>query len=157
MQLLSKYNILNKEIRNDCLLSALMYNNRRLLEQMLICLDFQKNELNSLLESVPGIHEGFIKVSLLKQIPSFKRYDHDIFIAHIVQSIIEQGNANTFIRDAKIIVPQLQEMLNKYSKYNLRHREAVEILINESVDIDTEKVIEHDRKFSLDLRIGRLY
>ena len=39
MQLLSKYDILTKEIRNDCLLSALMYNNRRLLEQMLKFLD----------------------------------------------------------------------------------------------------------------------
>ena len=48
-------------------------------------------------------------------------------------------------------------MLHQYSKYNLRHREAVEILINENVDIDTEKVIERDRKFSLDLRIGRFY
>ena len=74
-----------------------------------------------------------------------------------IQSIIEQGNIETLILDAKIIVPQLQEMLNKYSKYNLRHREAVEILINENVDIDTEKVIERDRKFSLDLRIGRFY
>ena len=73
-----------------------------------------KNELNSLLESSPGINEGFIKVSLLKQIPSFKRYDHDICIAHIVQSIIEQGDTETLIRDAKIIVPQLQKMLNKY-------------------------------------------
>ena len=98
-----------------------------------------------------------MKVSLLKQIPSFKRYDHDICIAHIVQSIIEQGNTEPLIRDAKIIVPQLQKMLNKHSKYNLRHREAVEILINENVDIDTEKAIERDRKFSLDLRIGRFY
>ena len=41
----------------------------------------------------------------------------------------------------------------------MRHREAVEILINENVDIDTEKAIEHDRKFSLDLelRTGRFY
>ena len=39
IQLLSKYNILTKEIKNDCLLSALMYNNRKLLEQLLICLD----------------------------------------------------------------------------------------------------------------------
>ena len=61
------------------------------------------------------------------------------------------------IRDAKIIVPQPQKMLNKYSKYNLRHREAVEILINENADIDTEKAIERDQKFSLDLRIGRFY
>ena len=74
-----------------------------------------------------------------------------------IQSIIEQGNIETFILGAKIIAPQLQEMLNKYSKYNLRHREAVEILINENVDIDTEKVIERDRKFSLDLRAGRFY
>ena len=42
-----------------------------------------------------------------------------------IQSIIEQGNIETLILDAKIIVPQLQEMLNKYSKYNLRYREAV--------------------------------
>ena len=213
IQLLSKYNILTKEIRNDCILSVLMYNNHKLLEQIMICLDLNhsndyiflskccmvlqsrencskllqqhhiirpvsmtteehintiftvfgmfyndfKSELNGLLESAPGIHKGFIKVSLLKLIPSFRRYDHDICIAHIVQSIIEQGNADTLIRDAKIIVPQLQEMLNQYSKYNLRHREAVEILINENVDIDTEKVIERDRKFSLDLRIGRFY
>ena len=68
-----------------------------------------KNELNSLLESAPGIHEGFIKVSLLKQIPSFKRYDHDICISHIVQSIIEQGDTETLIRGATIIVPQLQK------------------------------------------------
>ena len=121
MQLLSKYDILTKEIRNDCLLSALMFNNHKLLEQMLICLDLNdsndyvfisqccmvlqnrenctkllqqyriirpvsmtreehintiftlfgifynyfKNELNSLLESVTGVHERFIKVSLL--------------------------------------------------------------------------------------------
>ena len=39
MQLLSKYNILTKEISNDCLLSVLMYNNHMLLEQMLICID----------------------------------------------------------------------------------------------------------------------
>ena len=44
-----------------------------------------------------------------------------------IQSIIEQGNIETFILGAKIIAPHLQEMLNKYSKYNLRHREAVDI------------------------------
>ena len=217
MQLLSKYDILTEEIRSDCLLSVLMYNNHMLLEQMLICLDLNdsnvyifisqccmvlqnrenctkllqqhriirpvsmtkeehidiiftlfgmfyndfKSELNGLLESAPGVHKRFIKVSLLKLIPSFRRYtyDHDICIAHIVQTIIEQGETETLIRDAKIIVPQLQKMLNKYLKYNLRHREAVEILINENVDIDTEKAIEHDQKFSLDLelRIGRFY
>ena len=217
MQLLSKYDILTEEIRSDCLLSVLMYNNHKLLEQIVICLDLNdsndyifisqccmvlqnrenctkllqqhriirpvsmtkeehiniiftlfgifyndfKNELKSLLESVPGVHKRFIKVSLLKLVPSFKRYmyAYDIYIAHIVQSIIEQGDTDTLIRDSKIIVPQLQKMLNKYSKYNLRHREAVEILINENVDIDTEKAIEHDRKFSLDLElgIGRFY
>ena len=39
MQLHCKYNILTKEIRNDCPLSVVMYNNHMLLEQMLICLN----------------------------------------------------------------------------------------------------------------------
>ena len=47
--------------------------------------------------------------------------------------------------------------MNKYSKYNLRHREAVEILINENVKIDTEKAIERDSNFPLGLGRRRLY
>ena len=211
--LLNKYVILTKEIRNDCLLLALMYNNHKLLEQMLKFLDFNgsnentfiskcctvlqnrkqctnllhdrrvirrvsmskeehiktiftlfcifyndfKNELKSLLESAPGIQHGFIKASLLNQIPSFRLYDHDIFVAQIVLSIIELGKSETLIHDAKFIVPQLREMLLNYSRYSLRIRHAVELLIHENVEIDTEKVIERDRKFSLDLRIGRFY
>ena len=215
MQLLSKYDILTKEIRNDCLLSALMYNNCRLLEKMLKFLDLNgsngnkfisqccmvlqnrenctkllhhlrvirpvsmskeeriytffftlfgifyndfKNELNSLLESAPGIQQGFIKVSLLNQIPSFRFYDHDIFVAHIVLSIIELGKTETLIHDAKFIVPQLREMLLNYSRYSLRIRHAVELLIHENVEIDTEKVImRDDSNFPLGLRRGRLY
>ena len=216
MQLLNKYYILTKEIRNDCLLLALMYNNHKLLEQMLNFLDLNgwneknentfiskcctvlqnrkqctnllrqrriirlvsmskeehiktiftlfcifyndfKNELKSLLESAPGIQHGFIKASLLNQIPSFRLYDHDIFVAQIVLSIIELGKSETLIHDAKFIVPQLREMLLNYSRYSLRIRQAVELLIHENVEIDTEKVIERDRKFSLDLRIGRFY
>ena len=214
MQLLSKYDILTKEIRNDCLLSALMYNNRRLLEKMLkflylngsnenkfisqCCMVLQnrenctkllhhrrvirpvsmskvehiytiftlfgifyndfKNELNSLLESAPGIQQGFIKVSLLNQIPSFRFYDHDIFVAHLVLSIIELGKTETLIHDAKFIVPQLREMLLNYSRYSLRIRHAVELLIHENVEIDTEKVImRDDSNFPLGLRRGRLY
>ena len=213
MQLLNKYDILTKEIRNDCLLSALMYNNHKLLEQMLKFLDLKgsnentfiskccmvlqnrkqctnllhqrrvirpvsmskeehiktiftlfcifyndfKNELKSLLESAPGIQHGFIKASLLNQIPSFRLYDHDIFVAQIVLSIIELGKTETLIHDAKFVVPQLREMLLNYSMYNLRIRYAVELLIHENVEIDTEKVIMKDSMFPLGLRRGRLY
>ena len=213
MQLLNKYDILTKEIRNDCLLSALMYNNHKLLEQMLKFLDLNgsnentfiskcctvlqnrkqctnllhhrrvirpvsmskeehiktiftlfcifyndfKNELKSLLESAPGIQHGFIKASLLNQIPSFRLYDHDIFVAQIVLSIIKLGKTETLIHDAKFVVPQLREMLLNYSMYNLRIRYAVELLIRENDEIDTEKVIMKDSMFPLDLGRGRLY
>ena len=213
MQLLSKYNILTKEIRNDCLLSVLMYNNRRLLEQMLKFLDLKgtnenkfiskccmvlqnrenctnllshrrfirpvrmskeehidtiftlfgifyndfKNELKRLLESAPGIQQGFIKSSLLNQIPSFRHYDHDIFVAQLVLSIIELGKTETLVHDAMLIVPQLQEMLLYNSTYHLHLRYAVELLIHENVEIDTEKVILRDSKFPFDLRRGILY
>ena len=213
IQLLSKYDILKKEIRNDCLLSALMYNNHKLLEQMLKFLDLKgsnentfiskcctvlqnrkqctnllhhrrvirpvsmskeehiktiftlfckfyndfKNELKSLLESAPGIQHGFIKASLLNQIPSFRLYDHDIFVAQIVLSIIELGKTEILIHDAKFVVPQLREMLLNYSMYNLRIRYAVELLIHENVEIDTEKVIMKDSRFPLDPGRGRLY
>ena len=213
MQLLNKYDILTNEIRNDCLLSALMYNNHKLLEQMLKFLDLKgsnentfiskcctvlqnrkqctnllhhrrvirpvsmskeehiktiftlfckfyndfKNELKSLLESAPGIQHGFIKASLLNQIPSFRLYDHDIFVAQIVLYIIELGKTETLIHDAKFVVPQLREMLLNYSMYNLRIRYAVELLIHENVEIDTEKVIMKDSRFPLDPGRGRLY
>ena len=214
MKLLSKYDILTKEIRNDCLLSALMYNNHKLLEQMLKFLDLNgsnentfiskcctvlqnrkqctnllhhrrvirpvsmskeehiktiftlfcifyndfKNELKSLLESAPGIQHGFIKASLLNQIPSFRLYDHDIFVAQIVLSIIELGKTETLIHDAKFVVPQLREMLLNYSTYNLRFRHAVELLIHENVEIDTEKVIVmNDSKYRPGLGRGRLF
>ena len=213
MQLLNKYDILTKEIRNDCLLSALMYNNHKLLEQMLKFLDLNgsnentfiskcctvlqnrkqctnllhhrrvirpvsmskeehiktifnlfcifyndfKNELKSLLESAPGIQHGFIKASLLNQIPSLRLYDHDIFVAQIVLSIIELGTTETLIHDAKFVVPQLREMLLNYSMYNLRIRYAVELLIHENVEIDTEKVIMKDSMIPLDHKKGILY
>ena len=213
MQLLNKYDILTKEIRNDCLLSALMYNNHKLLEQMLKFLDLNgsnentfiskcctvlqnrkqctnllhhrrvirpvsmskeehiktiftlfcifyndfKNELKSLLESAPGIQHGFIKASLLNQIPSLRLYDHDIFVAQIVLSIIELGKTETLIHDAKFVVPQLREMLLNYSMYNLRIRYAVELLIHENVEIDTEKVIMKDSMIPLDHKRGILY
>ena len=49
-------------------------------------------------------------------------------------------------------------MLLNYSRYSLRIRHAVELLIHENVEIDTEKVImRDDSNFPLGLRRGRLY
>ena len=116
-----------------------------------------KNELKRLLESAPGIQQGFIKASLLNQIPSFRHYDHDFFVAQLVLSIIELGKTETLVHDAMLIVPQLQEMLLYNSTYHLHLRYAVELLIHENVEIDTEKVILRDSKFPFDPRRGILY
>ena len=107
-----------------------------LLEQMLICLDL--NDSND--------------------------YTFCIFISKCCMVLQKRENCSKLLQQYRIIRPvsmtrekhintiftlfgifyndfksELQEMLNKYSKYNLRHREAVEILINENVHIDTEK------------------
>ena len=146
MELLKRYYLLSAELRNDCLLSVLMYNKHKLLEQMLTFLDLNdsndnifiskccmvlqkrgecthllhhhgvighvsmsreehihtlfalfcmfykdfKDELFRMLETAPGIQEGFIKVSLLKQIPSFSQYmyGNDNCIVKLAQTII---------------------------------------------------------------------
>ena len=161
MQLLKNYNLLSVELRNDCLLSVLMYNEHKLLDQMLTFLDSNddifiskccmvlqkrgectnllhyhrdirpvsmsneehihtlftlfcmfyhdfKDELYRLLETAPGIQDGFIKVSLLKQIPSFRRYYNDMCTVQVVQTFIEIGTSETLISNTEIIVPQLR-------------------------------------------------
>ena len=217
MELLKRYYLLSAELRNDCLLSVLMYNKHKLLEQMLTFLDLNdsndnifiskccmvlqkrgecknllhhhrvighvsmsreehihtlfalfcmfykdfKDELFRMLETAPGIQEGFIKVSLLKQIPSFSQYmyGNDNCIVKLAQTINELDNSETLISDAEIIVPQLQVMLRDYTKYGMCIREAIELLVYENVkiDIDIENVIEGKQKFPKIMHRVRLY
>ena len=203
MELLKNYYLLSKELRNDCLLSVLMYNEHKLLDQMLTFLDSNddifiskccivlqkrgectnllqfhhnirpvsmskeehihtlftlfcmfyhdfKDELYRLLETAPGIQDGFIKVSLLKQIPSFRRYYHDVCIVQLIQTIIEIGTSETLIFNTEIIVPQLLVMLKNYSTYGMCIREAIELLVNENVEIniDIENIVDGEPKVS---------
>ena len=196
MQLLDKYNLLSIELKNDCLLSVLMYNNQNLLKQMLDVLDLNdrngntfiskccmvlqkrgectnllhhygvirhvsmsrkehvntiftlfcmfyndfKDELYSLLDTAPGIQQGFVRVALLKQIPSLRRYMYGQgnCIVKLARTIIELGNSETLVSDAEIIVSQLQVMLRDYSRYRMSTREAIELLVAENFDFENE-------------------
>ena len=196
MQLLDKYNLLSIELKNDCLLSVLMYNNQNLLKQMLDVLDLNdrngnifiskccmvlqkrgectnllhhygvirhvsmsseehvntiftlfcmfynyfKDELYSLLDTAPGIQQGFVRVALLKQIPSLRRYMYGQgnCIVKLAQTIIELGNSETLVSAAEIIVSQLQVMLRDYSRYGMSNREAIELLVAENVELENE-------------------
>ena len=99
-----------------------------------------KDELCSLLETAPGIQQGIVRVSLLKQIPSFRRYmyGHRNCIVKLAQTINELGNSETLVSDAEIIVPQLQVMVRDYSRYGMSNREAIELLVAENVEFENE-------------------
>ena len=99
-----------------------------------------KDELYSLLETAAGIQQGFVRVALLKQIPSFRRYmyGHGNCIVKLARTIIEIGNSESLISHAEIIVPQLQVMLRDYSKYGMSNREAIELLVAENVEFENE-------------------
>ena len=99
-----------------------------------------KDELYSLLETAPGIQQGFVRVALLKQIPYFSRYmyGNENCIVKLAQTINELGNSETLVSDAEIIVPQLQVMLRDYSRYGISQREAIELLVAENVDLENE-------------------
>ena len=99
-----------------------------------------KDELYSLLETAPGIQQGFVRVALLKQIPSFIEYmyGNENCIVKLAHTINEIGNSETLVSDAEIIVPQLQVMLRDYSTYGMRYREAIELLVAENVDFENE-------------------
>ena len=99
-----------------------------------------KDELYSLLETAPGIQQGFVRVALLKQIPSLRRYMYGQgnCIVKLAQTIIELGNSETLVSDAEIIVPQLQVMLRDYSRYGMSTREAIELLVAENFDFENE-------------------
>ena len=118
-----------------------------------------KDELYRLLETAPGIQDGFIKVSLLKQIPSFRRYYHDMCIGQLVQTIIEIGTSETLISNTEIIVPQLRVMLKDHSTYGMCIREAIELLVNENVEIDDdiENIVDGERKVSMNVHRGESY
>ena len=118
-----------------------------------------KDELYRLLETAPGIQDGFIKVSLLKQIPSFKRYYHDMCIGQLVHTIIEIGTSEHLISNTEIIVPQLRVMLKDYSTYGMCIREAIELLVNENVEIDNdiENIVDGEWKVSKNVHRGESY
>ena len=212
MELLKKYYLLSVELRNDCLLSVLMYNDHKLLDQMLTFLDSNddifiskccmvlqkrgectnllhyhrdirpvsmskeehihtlftlfcmfyhdfKDELYRLLETAPGIQDGFIKVSLLKQIPSFRRCYHDMCTVQVVHTIIEIGTSEDLVSNTEIIVPQLRVMLKYHSTYGMCIREAIELLVNENVeiDIDIENIVNGERRVSKNVHRGESY
>ena len=108
----------------------------------LFCMFYKdfKDELYSLLETAPGIKQGFVRVALLKQIPSFSRYmyGNENCIIKLAQTINELGNSETLVSDAEIIVPQLQVMLRDYSRYCMSNREAIELLVAENVEFENE-------------------
>ena len=212
MELLKKYYLLSVELRNDCLLSVLMYNDHKLLDQMLTFLDSNddifiskccmvlqkrgectnllhyhrdirpvsmskeehihtlftlfcmfyhdfKDELYRLLETAPGIQDGFIKVSFLKQIPSFRRCYHDMCTVQVVHTIIEIGTSEDLVSNTEIIVPQLRVMLKYHSTYGMCIREAIELLVNENVeiDIDIENIVDSERRVSKNVHRGESY
>ena len=104
----------------------------------LLCMFYKdfKDELYSLLETAPGIQQGFVRVALLKQIPFFRQYmyGNENCIVKLARTIIEIGNSESLISDAEIIVPQLQVMLRDYSRYGMCIREAIELLVAENFD-----------------------
>ena len=99
-----------------------------------------KDELYGLLETAPGIQQGFVRVALLEQIPYCRRYmyGNENCIVKLAQTIIELGNSETLVSDAEIIVPQLQVMLRDYSRYGMINREAIELLVAENVEFENE-------------------
>ena len=99
-----------------------------------------KDELYSLLETAPGIQQGFVRVALLKQIPSFSwyMYGNENCIVKWAQTINELGNSETLVSDAEVIVPQLRLMLRDYLRYGMYKREAIELLVAENVDLENE-------------------
>ena len=99
-----------------------------------------KDELYSLLETAPGIQQGFVRVALLKQIPSLRRYMYGQgnCIVKLARTIIELGNSETLVSDAEIIVSQLPVMLRDYSRYGMSTREAIELLVAENFDFENE-------------------
>ena len=105
-----------------------------------------KDELYSLLETAAGIQQGFVRVALLKQIPSFRQYmyGHGNCIVKLARTIIEIGNSESLISDAEIIVPQLQVMLRDYSNYGMSNRVAIELLVAENVEFENEIEYEHE-------------
>ena len=108
----------------------------------LFCMFYKvfKDELYSLLETAPGIQQGFVRVALLKQIPFFRRYmyGHRNCIVKLAWTIIEIGNSESLISDSEIIVPQLQKMLKYNFQYGMSKREAKELLVAENVDFENE-------------------
>ena len=105
-----------------------------------------KDELYSLLETAPGIQQGFVRVALLKQIPYCRRYmyGNENCIVRLAQTINELGNSETLVSDAEIIVPQLQVMLRDYSRYGMSNREAIELLVAENVDFENKIEYKHE-------------
>ena len=77
----------------------------------------------------------------------------------VVQTIIEIGTSETLISNTEIIVPQLRVMLKEYSTYGMCIREAIELLVNEivEIDIDIENIVDGDRKLSKNVHRGKSY
>ena len=122
----------------------------------LLCMFYNdfKDELYRSLETAPGIQDGFIKVSLFKQIPSFRRYYHDMCIGQLVRTIIEIGTSETLVYTTEIIVPQLRVMLKDYSTYGMCIREVIELLVNENVKIDIESIVDGEGNVSKNMHRG---
>ena len=99
-----------------------------------------KDELYSLLETAPGIQQGFVRVALLKQIPSFIEYmyGNENCIVKLAHTINEIGNSETLVSDAEIIVTQFQAMLRDFPTYGMSNREAIELLVAENVEFENE-------------------
>ena len=63
------------------------------------------------------------------------------------------------VSNAEIIVPQLRVMLKDYSTYGMCIREAIELLVNENVeiDMDIENTVDGERKVSKNVQRGESY